>query len=425
MSDARISKRVVDQIEPTGREYVVWDSDLKGFGVRVRPNGAKSYIVSYRAGTGRKAPSRKLTLGAIGKLTPDQARQEAKKAIAAVAMGKDPVTDKAAGRLSITVEDLSRAFFEEHVKPKRKVATASIYEHALEKHIIPELGRIRVDRLTRPMVASFHLRMKRTPSMANYAIAVIASMFSFAQKQGYVVEGTNPAARIEKFPEQHRQRFLTSDELSRIGDALREAETIGIAWEIDESKPTSKHLPRPENRRTAFGIYPVAAIRLLLLTGCRLREVLNLKWDYVDFGRGIIFLPDSKTGQKPIILNAPALDLLGSLPRVGPFVFPGNNPERPRHDLKRIWSAVCQRSEIVGVRIHDLRHTFASVGAGNGMGLPIVGKLLGHTQPSTTARYAHLDADPVRRASQSIGQTISAALDGRKHPRLHRPEPTE
>ncbi len=148
------------------------------------------------------------------------------------------------------------------------------------------------------------------------------------------------------------------------------------------------------------------------MTGCRLREVLDLKWSYIDFDRGIVFLPDSKTGQKPIILNAPALDVLASISKAGSYVIPGNDPERPRHDLKKIWSAICRRCDLEGVRIHDLRHTFASVGAGSGMGLPIVGKLLGHTQPSTTARYAHLDADPVRRASELIGNSILADLNG-------------
>lgn len=411
MSDTRISKRTLDQIEPTGREFVIWDADLKGFGVRVRPNGTKSYIVSYRAGNGRRAPTRKLTIGSIGKLTPDQARTEARKVIAAVALGDDPVVDKRAEQKSLTVAELGRAFLEEHVQPKRKPATAYIYEHAITAHITPCLGHIRVDQLNRTMVANFHLRMKARPSMANYALAVVASMFSFAQKRGYVTEGANPASRIEKYPEQHRQRFLTHEELAQVGDALREAETVGLPWSIDDTKPTSKHMPRLGSRRTVFGPYPVAAIRLLLLTGCRLREILNLRWTYIDFDRGIIFLPDSKTGKKPVVLNAAALDVLASIPKAGSYVIPGNDPERPRHDLRKIWAAVCRQCGLVGVRIHDLRHTFASVGAGSGLGLPIVGKLLGHTQPSTTARYAHLDTDPVRRASNHIGSSISMSLN--------------
>ncbi|WP_369414221.1 site-specific integrase [Microvirga puerhi] len=148
----------------------------------------------------------------------------------------------------------------------------------------------------------------------------------------------------------------------------------------------SKHAPKAENRRTVFDPFPVAALRLLLLTGCRLREVLHLKWDYVDFERGIVFLPDSKTGRKPVVLNAPALAVLADLPRVGPYVVPSDDPTRPQHDLKKIWAAVSRRASLSGVRLHDLRHTFASIGAAGGLGLPIIGKLLGHSQAATTAR---------------------------------------
>jgi integrase len=145
-----------------------------------------------------------------------------------------------------------------------------------------------------------------------------------------------------------------------------------------------------------------------------LREVLHLKWEHVDFERGLLLLPDSKTGKKTIVLNAPALSLLEGLTRVGIYVIAGDSAatinERPRADLKRPWTAVSRRADLDGVRLHDLRHNFASFGAGGGMGLPIIGKLLGHTQPQTTARYAHLHADPLRRASDAIGATIAAAM---------------
>jgi integrase len=159
---------------------------------------------------------------------------------------------------------------------------------------------------------------------------------------------------------------------------------------------------------------------LLLFTGCRLREILHLRWDNVDLKRGCLFLPDSKilpdskSGRKTVILNAPALAVLSGLDRVGPYVVPGDDPEKPRHDLKRPWDAVTGRAGLVGVRLHDLRHTYASFGAGGGFGLPIIGKLLGHTQASTTQRYAHLDADPLRHASDAIGSRIAAALDGKR-----------
>jgi integrase len=237
-------------------------------------------------------------------------------------------------------------------------------------------------------------------------------MYGFGQRRGYVPEGFNPADRIEHYKENPRERFLTKAELSRLGEALREAETVGLPWDVDENKPKAKHAPKRENRRTVFAGSAVAAIRLLLLTGCRLREILHLQWAHVDLERGLLLLPDSKTGRKSVVLNGLACAILAELLHDGAYVIPGNDPNRPRHDLKKIWTAVIRRAQLEGVRIHDLRHTFASFGAAGGYGLPIVGKLLGHTQATTTARYAHLDTGPVRRVSDQIGSTIQAALIG-------------
>jgi integrase len=157
--------------------------------------------------------------------------------------------------------------------------------------------------------------------------------------------------------------------------------------------------------------FATAAIRLLIFTGCRLREILDLEWAHVDLERGFLFLPTSKTGKKTVILSAPAIEVLTALPRLGPFVIPGVDPTRPRADLAKPWANVTSIAGLPGLRLHDLRHTFASVAAGASLGLPVIGKLLGHTQSSTTARYAHLDADPLRRAANTIGATIAAAMD--------------
>jgi integrase len=239
-------------------------------------------------------------------------------------------------------------------------------------------------------------------------------MYAFAGRSGVVPEGMNPARRIEQFKEYRRERFLTGGELERLGSAIREAETKGIPWDVQERKPKAKHLPKAKNRFTKMGPFAAAAIRLLLFTGCRLREILHLKWEQVDLERGLLFLADSKTGRKTVILNAPALAVLAGLDRLDPYVVPGDDPDKPRADLKRPWQAVAKRAGLDGVRLHDLRHTYASFGAGGGLSLPIIGKLLGHTQASTTQRYAHLDADPLRRASETIGGQIAAALEGKR-----------
>jgi integrase len=207
--------------------------------------------------------------------------------------------------------------------------------------------------------------------------------------------------------------------MARLGDALRRAETDGLPWEVDETKPNAKHAPK-QDRTTKLDPHAVAAIRLLILTGARLREILHAKWEFVDAQRGIMFLPDSKTGRKPIYLSAAALAILKEMPRVSgnPYIIPGETRRKgkapaPRADLKRPWAAIAKAAGLENVRLHDLRHSFASMGAGASLGLPIIGKLLGHTQPATTARYSHLDADPMRRAADIIGNQIAAAMEGK------------
>jgi integrase len=390
-------------------EYVAWDKEIPGFGLRVRPTGAKTYIVQYRAGAGRKAPTRKLTLGAVGKLTAEEARTLAKKAVGSVAHGSDPAGKRADDRKGFTVAELANAFLTEHVTAKRRAGTAAHYRDVLERIMVPALGSLKADRVTRADLAKLHLKWKRTPYQANRVLAVVGSMYGFGAKHGLVPEGMNPARGVERYPEDGRERFLSTDELVRLGAAIRKAEKQGIAWNVDEARPTAKHAPK-KARRTVIGPHAAAAIRLLLFTGCRLREILHLKWEHVDFERGLLFLPESKTGRKTIVLNAPALAVLNGLERVGPFVVAGDKLNDPRADLKRPWAMVTRESGLDGLRIHDLRHSFASFGAGGGLGLPIVGKLLGHANAVTTARYAHLDADPLRIASDRIGSTIAAAM---------------
>jgi integrase len=258
--------------------------------------------------------------------------------------------------------------------------------------------------------------MADRPYAANRAVAVWGKAFTWGAARGLISEGYNPTKGLQKYREQGRERFLTTDELARLGAALAEGETIGLPYSVDETKPKAKHAPRTENRRVKLDPFAVAAIRLLILTGARLREILDAQWSQVDFERGILFLADSKTGKKPIYLSSAAQAVLAALPRVrgNPHVVAGAKDGAPRADLKKPWAAVKRAAGLEGLRLHDLRHSFASVGAGASMGLPIIGKLLGHSQAATTARYAHLDADPLRRAVDTIGATISAAMDGTK-----------
>jgi integrase len=378
------------------------------------PKHAKSFVLKYRAGSGRGAPTRRITIGNVGKLTPDQARVFARKALGAVAHGCDPAAERAAERRATTLRELSELFLGEHVEAKRKPSTAALYRDILYRLVLPELGKRRAETITTNEFARLHLGMRDHPYQANRTLAVGGSLYAFAEKRKILPLGTNPIRGIEKYPERGRERFLSIAELTRLGEAIREGETVGIPYEVDETNPKAKHTPKPKKRRPVIGPHAAAALRLLIFTGARLREILGLRWEWVDLERGVLLLPDSKTGKKSIVLNAPAMKVLAELPRLGAYVIAGQSAgtdeEAPRPDLNRPWRAVARRAGLNGVRLHDLRHTHASFGAGAGLGLPIIGKLLGHAHPTTTARYAHLDFDPLRRASEHIGSHLAAAM---------------
>lgn len=419
MPEARISKKTVDALNATGREYFVWDTDLTGFGVRVQPSGAKSYVAKYRAGSGRAAPTRRITLGQVGKLTPDEARTLAKKALGSVAHGGDPAAERADKRKTLTISALAYRFMVEHVETKRKKATADQYRIVIEKSLKPAIGWKRVDAVTKADVLALHHDMRDRPFLANRMVAVTSAMFAWAAKVGIVDEGTNPAARLEKYREDGRERFLTTEELVRLGDAIRTAESEGLAWDPDPDGKL-KHAPKEENRRVRIGPHVAAAFRLLILSGCRLREILHLEWSQVDTERGVLWLPDSKTGKKAVVLGAAALEVIATIPRLGAYVIASPALDRPRHDLRKPWAAVTKAAGLEGLRIHDLRHHYASTGASAGMGLQVVGRLLGHTQSRTTEKYSHLADDAARRAANTISSTIASALGGGTSPTIRK-----
>lgn len=414
MPTGRISKRSVDALNcPAGKDReILWDDDLAGFGVTVFPSGNKVYVVQFR----KDGRSRRTQIGKHGRLTPDEARSEAKKLLGLIETGADPIQAKRAAREVPAFRDVAKDFLAQHSATKRKPRTHSEYDRLLEKRILPEIGNVRIADLNRAAVARLHsLISKQAPISANRAIALISTIWSWASRRDIVSLSENPARGLERNREQAAERFLTSDEFSRLGEALRKAETEGLDWEVDESHPKAKHHAKPENRRTIADPYAVAAIRLLILTGARLSEILKLQWEQIDFERGIAFLPDSKTGKKPVYLSAAALAVLATIPKVegNPHIIVGAKKGQPRVDLKKPFAAIRKAAGLQKLRIHDLRHSFASVGAGASLGLPIIGKLLGHKVATTTARYSHLDADPLRRAADKIGNTIAAVMDSK------------
>jgi integrase len=413
MPQGRISKRSVDALVcPVGRDReFLWDDALAGFGVGVFPTGRKVYVAQYR----QHGRSRRANLGEHGRLTPDEARSLAKKLLGVVETGADPIEARRDARAVRTFGEVAEEFLRQHVAAKRKSRTEESYRETLMKHVYPAIKSRRIVDVRRSDLAKLHSAMEETPSAANRTLAVVSSVWNWAARREEVSAVANPCLGIERYPENARESFLTSDEFARLGDALRLAETTGLEWSIDETKPKANRAPKPENRLRTLDPFAVAAIRLLILTGARLREILNLKWAYVDCERGLLNLPDSKTGKKSVYLSAAALSVLSSLPRIegNPHIIAGSRSGEPRADLKKPWAAISKAAGLDGLRLHDLRHSFASIGAGASLGLHVIGKLLGHSQPATTARYAHLDADPMRRAVDSIGATISAAMSGR------------
>src|SRR6516165_4419770 len=223
-SERRITKRLVDTLRPRTREFTVWDSKMPGFGVRVRPTGAMSYIVVYRAGSGRGAPVRRYTIAGVGKIAPENARGRARALLGLVAHGHDPAGEKTTERGTPTVAELADRFIAEHVEPKRRPGTVVFYRHILGKIVVPEFGAAKADKVTRAQLAKLHAELRATPFQANRVLAVVGSMYAFGERVGVVPEGTNPTRKIDKFKEGRRERFLSIEELERLGAAIRKAE---------------------------------------------------------------------------------------------------------------------------------------------------------------------------------------------------------
>ena len=383
----RLTKRVIEAAEIQAAEHFIWDDSLPGFGVRVLPSGRKGYIVQYRAGR----RSRRMSLGPSTVLTCEQARTRAITIIAAARGGDDPAARRDTDRRTATVKELADRFDKEHVSLRIKESTAKGYRRLLQLTILPALGRHRVTEVTRADIAKLHHDLRHIPYEANRCLEVISKMFSLAEMWGLRPDGSNPRKHIKKYAEEKRERFLSPAELKLVGEVLREMESEGI------------ELPSA-----------IAATRLLILTGCRLNEIMTLQWEHVDLPGKALRLPDSKTGAKIVHLGQPAIDLLEKIARVetNPWVIVGTLPGARLTDLQPFWQRVRARAGLNDVRIHDLRHTFASTAVASGQGLPMIGKLLGHTQVQTTARYAHLASATIKTAASDVSAEIAASLNG-------------
>jgi integrase len=434
MTAASLTNASVKRLEPRERDYIEWCGKLPGFGVRVwprsskSPDGRKVFVTQYRAKGSTGAP-RKVTIGTFPTMTADEARKQATQILAKAQSGEDVAAARAKRRGIPTMSELCDEYLE-HGLGDKKASTIATDKGRIERHIKPLLGRKRVDQIDKADVQGFlkavadgktavDLKMdtgsrvivKGGKGTATRTLRLLGAIFTYAVDQGYIA--SNPKAGVTGYKDARKERWLSDSELQRLGDALREAETGGLPWQFNDGVK-AKHRAKADNAREKLDPYAIAAIRLLLLTGCRAGEILNLQWAHVDLERGYLNLPDSKTGKKDMPLNAPAKKVLADLPRVkgNPFVIVGTVPGARRSDLKRPWKRLTDYAGLSGLRIHDLRHGFASVGAASGMGLYVVGKLLGHSSPSTTQRYAHIDNDPLKNASEAIAQKIAGALGG-------------
>ena len=398
MHKVKLTKRSVEAFEPQGKTYTVRDAELGGFSLRVYSNGRRAFFYRYRVGGGRGAPIREPKIGDFGALTVDQARGIAKDWAAEVRRGGDPMATRQAEREAPRMSALFDRYLAEHAAKRKKASSLRNDVRMIEKCLRPHFGSMRVKDVTRHKVRAYHASLEKTPYEANRQLALLSKVFTFAADElEWIDRSDHPAKGVQRFKETKRRRYLSQAEMVRLGEALSKAE----AGELER----------------AISPYVVAMLRLVVLTGARHSEILTLRWEEVNFDRGCLELDDSKTGAKEVFLPPAARRLLADLPREAdnPYVIVGKKPGSHMVNVKDSWAVIRRAATLDDVRIHDLRHTFASLGARAGMSLPLIGALLGHRSPQTTARYAHLADDPLLDAAETIGAGLSEMFGGAKN----------
>ncbi len=357
---------------------VLFDTELKRFGARGGVRGATYFVIPRIDGR-----QRWITIGRHGPLTPAEARAKARQLLADADMGGDPTHERDAGKKRPLFAEFAETWLKTHVEIKRKPNTAREYRRIIEHNLSPALGKVRVDRITRADAVKLHAGMAASRYLGNRALAVLSAIMSHAERLGYRPTYSNPARGVERFKERKRKRPLS---MTEIGALWTHLDTVG-----DSLNP-----------------YIVAAFRLLLLTGMRRNEVLTLQWEHVDLEAGVIRLADAKTGPRDVVLSTKAVEVLAAIPRIegNPYVLPGRKHGQRLVNVSASWREIRAALGFPDVRVHDLRHTVASMLARSAP-LIVVRDALGHTEIGTTSGYSHAAADDVRTAVNRLALAIA------------------
>ncbi len=398
----KLTKRLVESMEANGETQYLWDQEVKGFGLLITPGGSKSFILNYRNKDNR---SRRKTLGKFGNLTVEQARQMAKDLCYHISKGADPVREDEMQRTQPTFAEVSEKFMKEHSAIRNRAATFQSNEQILSCVLLPHFGRMKIRSIERRDVVDFMTKNSHRPCGANRALACLSSILSKAEVWELRDRNTNPCFKIERYPENKRERFLSKEEFAAIDAALQRAERT-----LTESPAV------------------LAMIRIMMHTGCRPGEARNLKWEWVDFERKEIRMPKEATKEKrpkTLFITPYLYEVLRHLKQIegNPYVVASErNGGKPITDIKKPWDRIKRAASIkTELHLHDLRHSHASMANSLGYSMPMIGALLGHTQVQTTLRYAHLASDQMRKAAEEISNAIAAATP--KLPDPNQPKP--
>ena len=392
----KLTKKLIENAEIREKSYFIFDNLISGFAVRISPNGKKYYYYQYL----KNKQIKRVSLGLHGIITTELAREQAIDKLSYVKSGGDPqkeITDK---KQAPTIKDIAGRFLEEYVCLHCKPNTKQNYERYMQKNIIPVIGNVKISEISQSDVINLHHSLRASPVAANRCISFFSIFCNVMERWGIRKISSNPCKHLKKFRETQKTRCLSEDEVMRLAKVLEEFKLY------------------PEENISA-----VYCIQLLLLTGCRLSEIRTLKWEYIDYEKKLLRLPDSKTGAKTVYAGETVMNLLDEIknnpsrPEDNEFVIWGKKPGSCLNNIYRSWKRMCKEAELKKVRIHDLRHSFASFFANDGTSLHMIAKLLGHSQTKTTERYSHIVTDSLLKTSEKITGKLGAILNVSEKPK--------